>query len=304
MTSTTFSASTLTTPCSTASYPIPSAHPSPVVIPSVIRCTPENSMGTATYAHTHTTPNTPPFYPPQYQAAARCSIPLDYSLPKCPENNVEEQKPPCDEESMDVNDSEISPSPIDLSNHSLQDKTSQEYPAANNQPIETQQQPQQPQQPIIQIIFINQADATQLGNIMQIKNCGSPVKPLQQLSNLSNIGASCGGTCKIAPAPSADVVVGEDNQSPAPPRQRSYAGTHTGCTKTYLKGSHLKAHIRTHTGVYLMLCLLLFFSVGTGDQTLCRRDYVIIRLISCHHLNIARPETTLPKWLPINWYID
>lgn len=252
MTSSSYSVSTVSTPIVSSynntqqPYLIPFARSSTTLIPtaatsprpSVIHCTPENSVGTASAAHSRSPPAAASAYPPQ--AAAGYSVPLDYSLPKCPENNVEEQKPPCDEESMEISDTEVL-SPIDLSNHSVQPSQEQKS-AANNQPIKQQQQPA-----IIQVIIINQADAAQLANITQINSC--PAKPTQHNLNNNNIGASCWGTCKIAPAPSLDSVI-EDNQTLNAPRLRSFACIHSGCKKTYMKSSHLKAHVRTHTGVY------------------------------------------------------
>lgn len=92
------------------------------------------------------------------------------------------------------------------------------------------------QAPIVQVIVVNNTSGININSV--------------NLNSLNMYKAFTDKLCPIAPAPPSGEgnTKAEDLNTNDYRRRRNHSCTFEGCGKTYFKSSHLKAHLRTHTG--------------------------------------------------------
>ncbi|XP_063040217.1 Krueppel-like factor 11 [Engraulis encrasicolus] len=88
--------------------------------------------------------------------------------------------------------------------------------------------------------------------IFVVPSQATPAAPLHHHHQQHQSLVTMGNTHKLLPLAPAPVYMPSGGQSSAPQvdfsRRRNYVCNFPGCLKTYFKSSHLKAHLRTHTG--------------------------------------------------------
>lgn len=78
-----------------------------------------------------------------------------------------------------------------------------------------------------------------------------PQGALPQPASCSPAGVLAAGNTRLLPLAPAPVFIATNHSGAAQvdfSRRRNYVCNFPGCRKTYFKSSHLKAHLRTHTG--------------------------------------------------------